>query len=44
MDKTMECPKCKKAVKATKKMFNTYVCDECGTIISSDYSMDKVGK
>lgn len=38
----MYCPKCKKEVTVTKKMWSTYICDECSTIIQSDKGIDKV--
>lgn len=39
----MYCPRCKKDVIITMKMFNTAVCSICGIIVDSP-SRDKVGR
>lgn len=38
------CKVCDKDVTASVKMWDTIVCDECNTIISSNIGIDKVGK
>ncbi len=35
------CKKCGKDVKASIKMWNTIVCDECNTIISSNKGIER---
>ena len=39
---TKYCPKCKKDVPVTVRMWNTVICTICNTIISSDKGIDKV--
>jgi len=36
------CYKCDKEVNTVEKMFHTVICEECGQILSSDISADKV--
>ena len=42
MEEVRYCPTCKEDRKVVKKVFNTIICTQCNTIISSKHHMDKV--
>ena len=44
MIEKLYCMKCEKDVAVTKKMWNTYICDECGTIVQSDIGIENLTK
>ena len=43
-EQTKYCPRCKKDVQVSIKMWNTVICNECNTIISSDKGIDQVNR